>query len=214
MLPGFDGLRSTFHPSRSVTRCLALWVDRFPGQSQIASIVRDMSIFAQWVEDESAKDPAFYHRSDLSGAWVVPLIHRCLQLIPVDTATGEQPASSMQESLRHACILFVQNFRRKFGIVIANVDDRVARLRVALTACMDHWAGIEDMLRWVVVTGGLEANPNDQAWFASVLATRPGLQENDVGLIQATKRFIWFRDIPRTRVANLLSLVSSSDTRV
>ncbi|KAK3111117.1 hypothetical protein LTR53_013951 [Teratosphaeriaceae sp. CCFEE 6253] len=209
LLPNVDDLQSSHRPNDACMRCLALWHDRFPRRPEIAGILRDLILVIQWVESESAKDPAFYFKAEMSGRWVAPLIHRCLQLPRIDEDTNDEPGAHMQEALRHACILFTQHVRRKFGIVCADVDSRVARLRVALVDCLDQWNGMEDMLRWVVFSGGLEATTMDgQRWFANVLATHAGLNNPTDGHLAAVTRFAMYRDVPRTRLAHLISLVS------
>ncbi|KAK4978110.1 hypothetical protein LTR42_002487 [Elasticomyces elasticus] len=218
ILPSIGDISEAFPPSNGVRDSLAIWRTQHPQHYNIAGIVEDISVLMQWITAQAASDPAFYFASDMSGTWVAPIIHRCLQLAPLQSAphsgqAGHQPGAVMQEALRHACILFIHHARRKFGIVVGDQTFRIVKMKHALQDCLDDWTGMESMLRWVVIAGGLEATTDeDRAWFAGVLATHAGLTPPDNDVLAALKRFIWFDDIPRTRVMPLFTLASTMST--
>ncbi|KAK4897098.1 hypothetical protein LTR27_004991 [Elasticomyces elasticus] len=216
-LPSIDTLFQAFPPTGAVYQNLAAWRERHQ-RAGIAEIIEDVSVLMQWITAQAASDPTFYFDSDTSGSWISPIIHRCLQLAPLQLAprSGQaehQAGAVMQEALRHACILFLHHVRRKFGIVVGDQPFRAVKMKHALEDCLHDWNGMEPMLRWVVVVGGLEATTEeDQTFFAGVLATHAGLTPPDNDVLAALKRFIWFDDIPRTRITPFFTLASSIST--
>lgn len=209
ILPDIDRLRPQFQPSEPVAACIAKWRTRFPKRPEIARILQDLSVFVLWLNAEAAQDPNCFLSSDRSGAWVSPIIHRCLQLVSHDEKEAAVPGQALQEVLRHGCILFLQHIRRAFGVMVDGHHFRAKKLKDALRQCTCEWDGMSDLLRWVVISGGLEAtNLEDQIWFAAVTAKHtPPKKDPARDPLGLAKNFIWFDGIPGDRLDSFFSRV-------
>jgi hypothetical protein len=197
ILPDVGKVYQRYTVPHLVEEQLGHLVGRYPSAHFISGILKDLSVIIQWFEYETIKNIAFYRPSDVSGVWLVPLIHRCLDLIPTDPNYIDQSELTVLEALRHAIILFVQPIRRRFGINTGPPDLRIRKLKAVLQQPWSDWYGFEPLFRWIVVSAGMEAKSiEDQLWFAEILATHEPFQhtqieEHAVALLS----FIWKEDI-------------------
>ena len=210
ILPSVEQLYSKFAVSVDVETQVEAWQWRFPQRQEIAEIIRDLSVTTQWFEVEAARDPYFYQPSNISGDWLVPMVHRCLDLILTDIDAIAEPGFELQETLRHVVVLFTQPIRRRFAINPGSSDLRVQKLRGILQRHLNDWDGFTPLLRWIVVAGGMEANRiEDQLWFAGILATHSHFQyigESDH--LESLRSFIWMNDVFEEGIARLMSQVA------
>lgn len=184
-------------------------VGKFPDIKALSEIVRDLSLVIQFFEYKTKTDPYFYQPSNMSGNWLLPLIHRCLDLVPDDTDQLDHSELTVFEGLRHATILFMQPVRRHFGINTGSCDQRVRKLRTILQGSLAPWDGNEALLRWIIVAASAEAGKvEERLWFASLLASHEPFQETtEDEHLRALRSFIWKEDVFEAPVADLMSQV-------
>lgn len=119
----------------------------------------------------------------------------------------------MQEVLRHAIILFIQHIRRKFGIIVGGLEERLLKLKAAILECFLDWTDLEPMLRWALAAGAMEAiNVDDKVWFAGQLATHPlldNMPRND--LFSSLQSFIPYKGAAKHKLAELIFYASNND---
>ena len=186
------------------------WLKRYPRRREIVRLFEDLSVTIRWFSEETKVNPNFYQLSNTSGVWIVPLIQRCLELIPTELDEIAEPGFEVQEVLRHALILFVQPIRRRFGIVTGSSHLRIQKLRGVLSQHLFEWGSFDTLLRWTLVSGGVEANTlEDQLWFAGVLATHPQFEGERCkdSTLKALRSFIWMDDVFEERVNRLTSQI-------
>jgi hypothetical protein len=153
-------------------------------------------VIVQYFDEETKKDPNFYQPSDISGTWLLPLIHRCLDQIPNKPDSIKQPELIVFEALRHATILFIQPIRKRFGVEPGAFDHRVRELRAVLGNSLSIWRGFEPLFRWIVAAGSIEAKAiEERIRFATLLATYEPFQEMQDEHLHALRLFIWKEDI-------------------
>lgn len=176
---------------------MTAWTSRFPGNTAIADITRDLSIIIQFFQHQSDIDPSFYQPSDTSGVWLVPIIQRCLELIPNGSVEAHKHEFEMQEILRHAILLFVQPIRRKFGIFTGSSIGRLCKLKALLDQHQDDWDGLESLLCWVLASAYFESTlVADQEWFVEFMAA--SLYFRNVRgdeIIAVLRSLIWIDDV-------------------
>jgi hypothetical protein len=209
ILPAVSELRSQYSPRPLVEEQLSRLVKLYPSTKVLAEIVRDLSVVIQYFKHETKTDSYFYHPSDMSGNWLAPLVHRCLDLIPDDSNLPEEAELAVSEALRHATILFMQPVRRRFGINTGSSEQRVHRLRTILQRPSSVWHGIEALWRWIIVSASTETEAIDeQLWLAGLMAGFESFQDlRRDDHMQALRSFIWKEDIFEDPVADFMSLV-------
>ena len=175
---------------------LTTWLRRYPQRFDVVNIIRDLSVVVRHLDDIAATDPSIFESSKPAGDWILPLIQRCLELIPEDINAAKEPGFFAQEALRHGLILFLQPIRRRFGIHTGNTDARVCKLGAALSQCRPDWDGLRGLLRWIMVVGGLEsAIVEDQSWFARTLASHARLvRESKAGVLKSVIELVWMSE--------------------
>lgn len=209
-MPDVNDLYSKYSVPFIVNEQLNRLVRRYPSASAISEIVRDLSVITQWFEHETNTDPYFYQPSNISGIWLVPLVHRCLNLIPDAPDEIEQSELLMLEAVRHATILFMQPIRKRFGINTGSSDLRVRKLKAILQQNLAQWHGFEPLLRWMVVAARMEARMiEDQLWFAGILAMyEPFQQMEEDEHLDALRAFIWKEDVFEEPFADFMDQVN------
>ena len=205
-----NDLYSRYSVPATVSEQLTRLVRRYPSAIEITEIMKDLSVIIQWFDDETKLDPKFYLPSNISGIWLLPLAHRCLELIPSDSDEIEQSELMILEALRHATILFMQPIRRRFGVNPGPTDLRVRKLRAILQQSLDRWHGFEALFRWIVVAARMEARMiEDQLWFAGVLAMyEPFQQLEEEEHLNALRAFIWKEDVFEEPFADFMDQVN------
>ena len=208
ILPTVAPLHQRYTVPNLVEEQLVRLVRRYPSAHFLSQIVKDLSVIIQWFEYESKKDISFYQPSDVSGVWLVPLIHRCLDLIPNYPDCIISSELTVLEALRHATILFIQPIRRRFGINTGPPDLRIRKLKaVLIRQPWSDWHGFEPLFRWIVVSAGMEAKTiEDQLWFAEILASyEPFRRMESMEHLVALYSFIWKEDILNEPMARFMS---------
>lgn len=192
-----------------VNEQLSRLVGKYPTTKPLSEIVRDLSLVVQFFEYKTKTDPYFYQPSNMSGNWLLPLVHRCLDLVPDDTSRMDHSELMVFEALRHATILFMQPVRRRFGINTGSCDQRVHKLRTILQESLALWDGNEALLRWIIVAASTEASAiEERLWFAAFLAAHePFLETSEDEHLTALRSFIWKVDVFAVPVAEFLSQV-------
>lgn len=143
--------------NNTVRACLSAWAREFPGESTAIDIFADLELVMMWVSGQLIVHGSdFWSRADTANSWLLPLIHRCLQLAGRDAVNSNQ--RPFEHALRHAIILFLAPFRRCFGIPATGMDIHLSKLISALRQCFEHGAAsrLWKMLLWMMVVGGLE----------------------------------------------------------
>ena len=134
----------------------------------IIEVFVDLASVVGWLSQESGPENiSMWMSHDWALLWLVPLLHRCLQLssqtgpwrmiegkTPVST-----PANAFQEALRHSMILFLAPIRMRLGIPAGGTESRLAMLVSALDSCLVHPAAsqLQRLIFWMLVAGSLEA---------------------------------------------------------
>lgn len=197
ILPDVKRLYLSFPVPLVVEEQLARLVRRYPRTNNLSEVVRDLSVVTQYFDEEAKRNPDFYQPSDMSGLWLLPLIHRCLDQIPDESDPIEEPELTVFEAVRHATILFMQPIRKRFGVEPGPFDQRVRKLRGILQHSLGVWRGLEPLFRWIVVSGGIEAKSIDERMrFAALLATyEPFEQMQEDEHLCGLRSFIWKEDV-------------------
>lgn len=187
-------------------------LQKYPAARRIARIIKDLGVIIQWLNDESLKDSEFYQPSSISGKWLVPLVYRCLDLKPDETERPGDPEVQMLEILRHSVILFMQPIRRRFAINTGPLNLHILKLRCILETQSIEWQNLEPLLRWCIVSAGIEATTTeDQAWFATLLASHEAFQNvHSDAHLRALPAFIWKEDILKDLVLHFLLQVEDT----
>ena len=208
ILPDAGSLYLKFSVPVVVEEQLSRLVRKYPRTKELSEIIRDLSIVVQYFDEETKKDPNYYQPSDTSGLWLLPLIHRCLDQIPIEPDL-KQPELVVLEALRHATILFMQPIRKRFGVDPGPFDQRVRELGAVLRFSSSIWRGLEPLFRWIVLAGGIEAKAiEERVRFAAMLATYEPFQEmHQDEHLRALRSFIWKQDIFEEPFADYMSLV-------
>lgn len=213
ILPDVRELYRKFSVPPLVNNQLTRLAIKYPRTEALCDIMRDLSIIVQYFDDEAKKDVKFYRLSDLRGLWDMPLVHRCLDQIPVDLIFDEidltrQPELILVEGLRHAIILFIEPIRKRLGGEPGPSDQRSRELGSLLrdSLPLDLWHGFEELFRWIIVAGSVAAKAiGDRVMFAALLATyQPFQAMREDEHMHALRSFIWNEDIFEEPVADLM----------
>ena len=135
---------------------------------------------------------------------------RCYDGFPSRFVNLRDVLTLLLTGFRHAIILFVQPIRRRFGIVTGSTDLRVGKMKDLLAQNLHRWEGMEQLLLWILVSGGIEATTvQDQLWFASIIATYPAFEDMDEReYVCQVRSFIWMDDIFEAPMFQLMAQVS------
>ena len=209
ILPAVAELHSRCSARPQVEGLLSRLVKQYPSTKALSEIVRDLSVVTQYFEHESKTDSYFYQPSNKSGDWLVPLVHRCLDLVPNDSDVTGQAELTVSEALRHATILFMQPVRRRFGINTGSSEQRVRKLKKILQQPLAVWHGFEALLRWIIVSASTEARAiEERLWLAGLLASYGPFQDSSRDdHMRSLRSFIWKEDVFEDPVADFLSQV-------
>ena len=180
ILPSTQTLQSPRKPAVEV--CLSVWTQELPAQRAIIDIFLDLDARVKWLSEQGVTHHGSLRaRSDLDASYLVPLLHRCLQLsgrsaLRLQAAEDEDSIScrrhdAFHEALRHAIILFLAPIRRYFGPPAGGTELHIMMLTSALELCLAHRAALDlgQLILWMVVVGGMEACSlgQDASWFFS-----------------------------------------------
>ncbi len=182
ILPDISSLCGDTIVGLDATATIATWIQKWPTRGSIAAILYDVARVSVWVTRMAEHDSKFFAPANQCGRWLLPLLHRYLQLTVQGHSRTEahfdDGGRDFQQVARHGVIIYLTQLRRAFNVEGRDFTLRLPTLRDVLLDIRQNsrWDGLQSLLLWATAVAGIEAdNLEDQVGYVPQLVFLPRL---------------------------------------
>jgi hypothetical protein len=140
-------------------------------------------------------DGAIFRDGGFAASFILPLQHRLL-LLSAHAIDVEEPVSSMVQAVRLACILYLAEIRRSFGVmgVVSTLQSRKLKPFLEMSG---EWEELGLLRTWCLAMGGMESQGPLRVWFVEELkkATDSFGMESWEEAEGQLREVLWFDDV-------------------
>ncbi|TAQ91467.1 hypothetical protein B7494_g162 [Chlorociboria aeruginascens] len=190
-VPLYHGISQTSLPAAYISNT---WRSNYPRLFEIMQIMKDIRSFTLYTTREVRQNNGqIYHDGEFGPDHILPLIHRLLSL----ASDIHDEYHSPLQAVRLACILYLHEIRRLFGILAVVPDLHTTKLKALLEDETLDWTRLNLLKAWCIAMGAMESRGPKRQWFIQRL--HMSMEELDIGteeeLETKLEQVLWYKDV-------------------
>jgi hypothetical protein len=144
------------------------WRRLFRTQSEIMDVLNGVQRFNAYFKTQIlVTDEEIFRDGGFAASFILPLQHRLLSL-SAHAVDVEDNVSAMVQAIRLACILYLAEIRRSFGVmgVVSTLQSRKLKSFLEISG---EWEELGLLKAWCLAMGGMESLGPLRVWFVEEL---------------------------------------------